>query len=539
MSVLSLRLSSLPSQLRARANWKSFYWYSAMLLLLTLQLLSGTQIAFALLVSVFCLLTYLSVMACGGLGTLTGIAIFYMACQHILVSQMAKLYFWQPADTNLVRPLETLLVYDIGMFGLFLGCLLSGRVAARRKRPVFDKVTDPQRLMWLAYVSTAIAIFSTAYSGTQTFDATTGEINLGGIHGLLHSISYLAPLSVAAGTAYMIVSSHGKRSLGGINGIAIAVFFLFGVIGAGRQMMTTCIVIYFVTCFFFRFKFRLVHFAVLIVGAYIVQFILFPYSLYARGYTHTANFEQNMKRSGELLLDVIGNPVKYQQKAATAKGISLARHMYYGVGNIVPFGTLDRYSVIMTTDGIVEGTLDNGTIGMKTISPGFEMMVPRIFSPEKVAVNPNTLAHRTVGLVGRKDFTTGITTGFISDAFSSYSWIGGFGIPFLISLLLFSAYRLMFVGSLWYNVYSISLIYYMSWQFSELGIGAQIVLILQGSLVTLIVFFLINLFADSLSSLAMRLRKARVHEALRPHLTVTLRQSGSRLPRQQKRLPGG
>ena len=538
MSVVSLPTHSSVSQLHARLTWKPFFWYSAMLLLLVLQLLSGTQMAFALLVSIFCLMTYLSIMACGGLSTLSGSAIFCLACQHVLVSQIAKIYFWQPADTNLVRPMETMLVYDVGMLGLYFGCLLSGRVAAWRKRPVFDRVVDPQRLMWLAYVSTVAAIFSTAYTGTQTLDATTGLTNVGGIHGLLHGLGYLPPLSVATGTAYIITFSKGKRSLGFINGIAIAVPVLFGIIGSVRQMMTFCIVVYFVTCFFFRFKFRPVHFVVLIVGAYLAQFILFPYALYARSFTRTAHFEQNVQRSVDLLMDVIANPIKYQEKVATHKGLSLARHMYYGAGKIVPFDTLDRFSVIMTTDGIVQGTLDNGTIGMETISPGFEMMVPRIFSPEKSSGTRNTLAHRTTGLVGRKDFTTGITTGFISDSFSSYSWIGAFGISFLICFLLFSAYRLMFAGSLWQNVYAISLIYYLAWQFSELGIGAQIVLIVQGSLVTLIVFFSLNLFADMLSSLVMRLRKARANEALRPHLALTLRQSGSRLP-QQKRLPKG
>jgi hypothetical protein len=161
--------------------------------------------------------------------------------------------------------------------------------------------------------------------------------------------------------------------------------------------------------------------------------------------------------------------------------------------------------------------------------------VPRVFSPEKASGTRNTLAHRTNGLVGKQDFTTGITTGFISDSFSSYSWLGAFGIPFVICLLLFSAYRLMFVGSIWHNVYAISLIYYLAWQFSELGIGAQIVLIIQGSLVTLCVFFTLNLFADSLSGVVMRLRKARVQEAMRPTLGLTLRQSGMLPPPKQER----
>jgi hypothetical protein len=526
MSVISLPRIAALSPPQGRSTWKPFYWYSAMLLLLTLQLLSGTSIEFALLVSVFCLLVYASIMACGGLLTLPGLVILTMAVQHILVSQIAKLYFWQPADTNLVCPMETMLVYDIGMVGLYFGCLLSGRVAAWRKKPVFDRVTDPLRLMWLAYVSTAFAIFSVAYTGTQDLDPTTGTKNVGGIHGLLYGMGYLPPLSVAAGTAYMILSSHGKRSLGVINAVAIAVPLVFGIIGSGRQMMVQCVVIYYVTCFLFRFKFRPIHYGILVVGIYVAQFILFPYALYARNYTRTANFEQNVQRATSLLADVIANPIKYQEKSATHKGLSLARHMYYGAGNLVPFGTLDRYSVIMTTDGIVEGTLDNGTIGMETISPGFEMMVPRIFSPEKISGTRNTLAHRTNGLVGKKDFSTGITTGFISDSFSSYSWLGAFGIPFGLCLLLFSAYRLMFVGSLWHNVYAISLIYYLGWQFSELGIGSQIVLIVQGSLVTLCVFFTLNLLADSLSGVVMRLRKARVQEAMRPTLGLTLRQSG-------------
>ncbi len=515
MSIILPAAMQPTSRRIARPAWQPLFWFSAMLLLLVLQLLSGTQVIFSLLVLLFCFQTYWAIRACGGIFSLTGFTIFYMAMQNLIISQVAKVIYWRPADINLQRPLETLLVLNLAMLGICLAALAMRRLKILKRPPLFDAQLNLERLFWLSLVCTFFAAFQEIYSGTQSVNADTGAANTGGLHGLLHAITYLSPLAVAAGTSYLILSSGGRKSFGLLNGIAMAIPCLFGIIGAGRQNMTTTLVVYYVTCFLFRFKFRPVHFAVLLAGAYVCQFILFPYALYARSFTRTAKIGENLNRAAKLLGDVIADPVKYQQLAAVRKGAQVyKKFLYYGKAN----PTLDRYSLIIVTDGIVDATLRSGTIGMTTIQPGFEMSVPRIFAPEKISGYRNTLAHREPGMVGKDDYKTGISTGFASDAFSSYGWAGAFGIPFLITLALFSAFRLIMRDRLWSNIYAISLIFYLPWRFSETNLAQLIVITLQGATVMVCILFLLNTIANSLSNLSRRLRRASQRDTMSAHV---------------------
>ena len=517
----------VPPRIRRRSI-KAFGWHIAMLALLLLQISSGTQPTFAFLVFLFGLLTYLAVKACGGLFTLTGFSVFYLAMQNLIISQVVKVAYWTPADINIQRPIETLTVLNLTMLGIYMAALATGLAARRvkvlKRPPLFDAEINLERLYWLAIVSTIFSIFQSVYSATQTLNADTGAANTGGIHGLLHAITYLSPLAVASGTAYLILSSRGRKSFGVINGMAMAIPCLFGIIGAGRQQMTTTIIIYYVTCFLFRFKFRPIHFAIILAGAYICQFILFPYALYARQFTRTARVEDNMSRAANLLGDVIADPLKYQTLTATSTKSfhSHRKFLYYGK----PSPTLDRFSLVIITGGIVDATLRSGTIGMTTIRPGFEMAVPRLVAPDKAAGYRNTLAHREPGMVGKDDYTTGISTGFASDSFSSYGWLGAFAIPFILCVVLFCAFRFVVRDRLWGNIYAISLVFYLPWRFSETNIAQVIVLILQGCTFMIIILFLIKIVVNSFINLSRRLRRASRREGLNPHVGRALRSQG-------------
>ena len=71
---------------------RPLYLLGAALLLLVLQVLSGTSPAFALLVLVLLFLSYYAVIWAGGLESLFGLAILYLLLQHVLISQVAKVY---------------------------------------------------------------------------------------------------------------------------------------------------------------------------------------------------------------------------------------------------------------------------------------------------------------------------------------------------------------------------------------------------------------------------------------------------------------
>lgn len=494
MNTLALRSSPVGI---ARHNWRPVYYSFAILILLVLQLCCGTQPEFAGLVAVFALLTYLAVNACGGLATLTGFCIFYLAMQNVLVSQVAKVALWQPADNGLRVPLETMEVYVCVMTGIYLAAVVARKLGSQNRKALFLPETDPVRLMWLAVIFSALDLFQMGYIKTQN---VYGNESYGaGLIGVLQAASFVAPLAIASGTAYTIVSSRGRRSIGILNAVAIAGPLILGILGASRDGMIMAISMYFVTCYAFRFHFRFIHYAVLIVGMYVAQFILFPYALYARNFIRTSDTDKNTRMAISLLMDVINDPAKYQKLQDVTTGAK-QKYVYYGV----PMASLDRFSLIEVADGIVDATLRQGTTGMDSITGGLLLAIPHMFSPDKYVFSPgNELAHREPGLVGKRDHSTGITTGFACDSFSSYSWLGAVLIPFLLTLVLLPILRFIFVDRLWFNVYALSLFTSLPHLYSEDSIAAVIVFLLQVPLLMILVFG----FARFLTSSAMRTRE--------------------------------
>ena len=471
-------------------NWKPLYWLGSALLLLCLQLMDGTAPLFAALVFLFAALTYFTVKTLGGVDTFSGILVTYLAAQHVLISQIAKVCFWQPADTKLRSPLVTMGAYAAAMGALWLAAAVSNRTGAGRRRALFIPNTDVRYLYWLAIASSVLAI---AQRAVLMGVGGGGAAVTGGILGPINTLVFLPDLAIASGTAYMIRSSQGRRSFGPLNGAIIVVMSSMGVLGTTRVAILGPIITYLLTCVAFRFRFRRSHLLVLGVFFLIAQRLLFPLALMGRSIAHNSKvgLRENWGASFNLLVSAVEDP-SFIPKAEARE--EKQRHFFQYYGQAMP--ELDRYSMIIWADASITATLSHGTLGMTTIEPGFAVLVPRFIQPDKPFLNTgNFLAHRIPRWIPKSDVTTGISLGFIPDCFSSFGWAGVTVIPFLIGLGIFTLYRFIMTTKVWYNVWALALVVHSCWNFSEETIDSQIITIFQTALVTAIVFWLIHKFA--------------------------------------------
>jgi len=504
MNVLSISSSpALPVVRRGKAP----VWFPCALLFFVLQLLSGTGPVYALLVFALLGVSYYTILWAGGLESLFGLAILYMLLQHVLVAQVAKVFFWESADIYLRRPVETMGVYVVGTASLGLGVLLANRLR-RRKGPLIVAETEPSRLLWISILCTifyTVLMFAVRTVGT---DARSGDPLQGGVLGPLKQISLFGPLAIASGTAYMIKSSGGRRSMGLINAIPIVIQIGFSVLNAQREATVTPVILYVAACIAFRYRFRPKHYTLLLVGAYVANYIIFPYALIARGFVRTGSFEQNVSRSASMLGEIIQNPFKYRDQVdhLTTKRSGSWRFAYYSHSS----ATLDRYTIISYCDGIVDATINRGETEWETITPGFEVALPRFLYPDKPFVNTgNILSHREPGLgPAKKDYTTGITTGFFADAFSSFGWLGISVIPGLIMLCLVTLYRLLINDRIWSNVLMLSLVTELPTEFSEGTIANLITLSFTGAVAAGVGLSVLYLLVHAFDRLTNRLRNA-------------------------------
>ena len=120
---------------------------------------------------------------------------------------------------------------------------------------------------------------------------------------------------------------------------------------------------------------------------------------------------------------------------------------------------LSRYSLIVTADAVIGAAQTQGTLGMKTIEPGFLDARPPLH-PARQAVRERWQLLWHTGFRGwstKTMSTTGITLGFIPDAFSSFGWAGVAVIPFLVGFGYFTFYRFIITDKLWHNVWALAL----------------------------------------------------------------------------------
>lgn len=487
----------------SRRNWRPVAWLGAALLLMVLQIMSGTGPVFAALVCILMVVSYSAIRMVGGLDTLLGICIFFLLLEHVLVAQIVKVCLWQPADAPLMQPVVTMAVYIVGMGSLGVGGYLARRLLRRRKKPLFAPENNSKRLLWISVICSVftllLMVVTRIAGGGDSGDEAQG--------GPFKQFTLVAPLAIAAGTGYVIQTSQGRRSIGWLNGIALLIQIGFGVQSAVRNSMVSVVVIYILSCLAFRFRFRVQHFAIMAAVAYVFFAILFPYSEVSRTIPKTGNFQKRAGQSADLLMNIIQNPAKYRAILDYKQKNVRVKLMYYKNGS----NAISRFALLNMTDGIVDATINSGTTGTLTIIPGFQMLLPKIFNGDKPFIQQgNFLAHRESGLLpGKHDLTTGITVGFFADAFSAFAWTGIALIPGFIMFCFVLIYGFILNLRIWGNIFALSLISNLAWGISEKTIDGQILNCVQAAIVTVIAFLIVQLSTTLVIYLRDRLKKSQ------------------------------
>lgn len=484
-----------------KAVWLLLF-IAAVVLLFAGQIATGTLPLFALLVSTFIIIGAWTIRVLDGPFTLPGASVLVLMCQHVVVSQVGKVFLNQSATTPLLNPMETIAVYNLGILAICAASYAFKAIKVDRIRPLFGRETDVSNLRIITAVLSTFAIarfFILQRFGV--FEGFGGGVYVGGFVGPLRQFGFATPLAIACGTALVILRSDGRRCLGAWNGAVIISTTMFGILGAGRSEAISSIVTFVLTLLAFKFKLRAQHYAFAIVTAFVFLRIIFPYALYARGEggVREGQFDERIQKAANILMDVAVNPDKYKEKETTVDPTqrwSVQRMNYYGKPN----PTLDRYSVIIATDNIVHAVLLKGPAGWKNAVAGFGMLLPRFLNPEKEALgSSNHVAHYGDGLVGDTDFMTQITLGIIPEGFFSAGWIGVPIAVFLVSFFYFSVYRLLFYHSMFYNVFVLSQIFTITWSYSESTMQGQTLNILQTPVYFVALVYPVVLFAKSMT----------------------------------------
>ena len=419
-----------------------------------LQIITGSDYAYAGLSSLYLLTVVLAIECNGGIASLFGAIIAYFALQHVLVSQVAKAMFGQGGDVRLDSPIPTMTVEILVMLG-FAGAGVLGKLfRPNRDRPLFPPITDLPSLRRLALASGALALLRISsvaiLGGAQT--------------GPLRMLFIFDSVAVSAAVASALAESGGKRLTNRfVWAIALPILVL-SLVGGSRQGFFQFVLSLVLTGWAFGYRFRLGHYFSAIVLGLVMVFIFSPYSLYARGTTRSGSFIQNANAAADLMTDVVVHPIKYQYSTKQEidtypQAFKDADYYKLDPGNAA--NLLSRFSLIKPTDMIVHESLRSGTTGWTNFSPAFDKIVPGILNPNKGYItrgSGNALAHRVRGLVNNGDYSTGIVVGLPGDAFGAFGYWGACLMPLGLFLINVVVYKLVTRADMRYNLFSLALV---------------------------------------------------------------------------------
>jgi hypothetical protein len=123
------------------------------------QLVLGTDLAVALLLTLAIGFGLASVGAAGGLRTAFGMLNAVMVTKFILLAVFLKILLGEPADTNLYSPLTTSLVMAAGFLGLWLAMVL------KRFLPALKCPLVPAMQSTSTYLGFALVVVVLSYGG--------------------------------------------------------------------------------------------------------------------------------------------------------------------------------------------------------------------------------------------------------------------------------------------------------------------------------------------------------------------------------------
>lgn len=439
------------------------------LVVLVLQVACGTTPLFAELVFIFTMLLAFTVNLLGGLHTVSGFCVAVFGLKTVVVSQFAKVCYWEPAQLELTEPVTSMLVLVCGLAGIAVAAWLTRPFTV--KQPLLTAFQDEESLRVAAWLTVGLGFVSMV--GMMAVGAEDGMIRVGGVAGILRQLSFTMKLAVVFTTAHCLVRSGGRRAINWLNAGAMGTMFFFGLLTASKQMMFEPPLLFAVTAVAFGFTFRTAHLASFLALGLLAQTVLFPFAQVARNFVRGYGLVQSVEHSASFIAALVrtGRPLAQLHAAVEVDENSSEDGLAYFHG---ANGFLERFSMIKAVDILVTETLRDGISGWETISHGFRMLVPRVLNPSKPAMNTGNFLGHKAKMLGDDDEGTQVSFGFIADSFSAFKWWGAFLVPCVLLTAFVLVYRTL-TGPLERNVWCAFLMCDFQHSFTEHPIASLLI----------------------------------------------------------------
>jgi hypothetical protein len=379
------------------------------------QLLTGTAVAVASLLSVAILFGTLSIFAGGGLASAFGCLNAILIGKFLLVGVAIKIALLEPADTSLNAPRTTALVMALGFIGIFVGTLVQAHLPCPHRLSINRALSDRVLL------SLSIVVFAVGYAGyfAGLIPSARGEgVQTGGWLGIARSLGSLMSFSIVPPMLYLWrIRSRLWMTHPAVLGL-LAWSSLVGIFSTAKQDAMEPLVFYMLVGFL-RYGWRdLRLWSLVSVGLMYYAVIVFPYSQYVR---FNGGRQGTLEQRAHVTKDTFMRIASDQSFRATVADRASQGSSYLGPG----LSSFSRLAMIGEADRLIAATEGQRSFtGWETITWGFKLATPSFVYPNKPIVEAgNYLAH-IVGEVHSSDTETQVSYGIMANLYNAFSLSG-------------------------------------------------------------------------------------------------------------------
>jgi cytochrome b561 len=410
--------------------------FATVTLLAVGELAAGTKPFFVAAMAATLLCIGVTYNILGGASTISGIAFAGFASCTIVISQFAKVIFFEAADKTLESPELTIKVYFVFYLCAMIGAFVYGRLRVRVPTPLEPKTVAQANIQYGISLSVGL-VASLVFEMYETSSNPAARASQA--HSLGLAFSSLLLFSIVLAVQSRIVSTNGRHSFGLKVFVPWAATAFFGFVETSRAHLLISTLVYAFTCYMSGYKFRRRHYLTAVLGVAFFVFILSPFEIYSRGPMRQLEFRDRLYEGVHLALTLPDwATVNESSRAGVESG---SREEYYErPGTFV----LSRLSAIRADSNMINACAGGFHYGFTALRIDMLRSLPRFLYKDKPDTDGAAYTGRVTGVnsdeVENGDFLITV----ISDSFGAFGWLGVIVVSLLGLPTTFILYESMF-----------------------------------------------------------------------------------------------
>ncbi len=427
------------------------------------ELAAGTKPEFVVMMAGTILCAAVTFNILGGLRTISGIAFTGFALCTIVISQFAKVLFFEAADKNLEAPYLTINVYLVFYSCLMLGTFVYGRLRIRLVKPLEPET--PAQIEMQYTVSLVVGLIASGLFAYYDAAAESGGQAAEG-HSVGVALSVLLLFSLVLAVQGKVRETGGRHSFGIKAFIPWFATLVFGVIRTSRGQILLPSIIYLVAAYASGYRFHKRHYIVGAVGVTLFVAFISPLEIYMR---HDLTGGDLSGRIASEISSLRTRPSWEVVRQISQGGAQTgSREEYFDrPGTFV----LSRLSAIRADSNMINATSTGFHYGFTALKIDALHSVPHFLYPNKPDEDSDWYLGRVTGVNPDNIENGEVMITAISDSYGAFGWLGVVVVGGLVFPGCFVLYESLFDLKKPWGVVALSSFAYA---FNEVNMGGMI-----------------------------------------------------------------